>query len=85
MRGLISCAGADFDQITVKGEINKPGSKIGQARNFAGIHWRSDYERGLRLGEAMTLSVLRDQTNNYVGENFEGFTITTFDGATVGV
>jgi hypothetical protein len=29
---LISCAGADFDQITVKGEINKPDSKIAQAR-----------------------------------------------------
>ena len=38
---------------------------------------------GLRLGGAVSHSVLRDQTNNYVGENFEGFTITTFDGTTV--
>jgi hypothetical protein len=38
---------------------------------------------GLRLGEPVSLSVLRDQTNKYVGENFEGFTITTFDGTTV--
>ena len=36
--------------------------------------------RGLRLGEAVALSILRDQSNNYAGENFEGFDITTFDG-----
>jgi hypothetical protein len=40
---------------------------------------------GLRLGEAVALSVLRDRTNNYVGEDFEGLTITTFDGTTVTV
>ena len=48
-------------------------------------HWRSDYEWGLRLGEAAALSVLRDQRNNYAGENFEGFEITTFDGQTITV
>ena len=63
----------------------KPALKIGQARNFAGIHWRSDAEWGMRLGEAVALSVLRDQNNNYVGENFEGFIITKFDGTTVTV
>jgi hypothetical protein len=39
----------------------------------------------LRLGEAAALSVLRDQSNNYAGENFEGFEITTFDGQTIAV
>jgi hypothetical protein len=29
-------------QITVNGEINKLASNIGQARDFAGINWRSD-------------------------------------------
>jgi hypothetical protein len=43
---LISYAGTDADQITVNGEINKLASNIGQARNFAGVHWRSDYEWG---------------------------------------
>jgi membrane-associated phospholipid phosphatase len=77
--------GSDANQITVNGEINKLASNIGQARNFAGIHWRSDYEWGLKLGEAAAISVLRDQSNNYVGEDFEGFTITKFDGTTVTV
>jgi hypothetical protein len=77
---LVDYTGSDASQITVNGEIEKLASNIGQARDFAGIHWRSDYEWGLRLGEAAALSVLRDQSNNYAGENFEGFEITTFDG-----
>ena len=35
---------------------------------------------GLRLEEAAALGVLRDQSDNYAGENFQGFQITTFDG-----
>ena len=82
---MISYTGRDVDQITVNGEINKLASNIGQARNFAGIHWQADYEWGLQLGEAVALSVLRDQSNNYVSENFEGFTIIKFEGTTVTV
>jgi hypothetical protein len=29
------------------------------------------------------ISVLRDQSNNYVGEDIEGITITSFDGTTI--
>jgi hypothetical protein len=82
---LVRYTGPDANQITVNGEINKLASNIGQARDFAGIHWRSDYEWGLRLGEAAAISVLSDQSNNYVGEDFEGFTITKFDGTTITV
>ena len=82
---LAPYTGADADQLTVNGEIAKLASNIGLARDFAGIHWRSDYEWGLRLGEAVALSVLRDQSENSVGEDFTGFTITTFDGNTIAV
>jgi hypothetical protein len=41
---LVSYTRSDANQITVNGEINKLASNIGQARDFAGIHWRSDYE-----------------------------------------
>jgi hypothetical protein len=71
------------DRLTINGEINKLASTIGQTRNFKGIHWRSDYEWGQRLGEAVTLSVLCEQNNNHVGETFEGLAITRFDGTTV--
>ena len=77
---LVDYTGSDASRITVNGEIEKLASNIGQARDFAGIHWRSDYEWGLRLGEAAALSVLQDQSSIYAGEKFKGFEITTFDG-----
>jgi hypothetical protein len=82
---LVPYTAADAAQMTVNGEINKLASNIGVARDHAGIHWRSDYQYGLLLGEAAALSVLSDQSNDYLGENFNGFTITKFDGTTVTV
>ena len=84
-RSLVPYTGADAAQMTVNGEINKLASNIGMARDHAGIHWRSDYQYGLLLGEAAALSVLSDQSSDYPGENFNGFTITKFDGTTVTV
>lgn len=80
---LVPYTGSDAGQVTIGGEINKLASNIGQARNFSGIHWRSDSDWGMRLGEQVAISILRDQNNNYVGENFEGFEITTFDGKSI--
>lgn len=82
---LVPYTGEDAAQMTVNGEINKLASNIGMARDHAGIHWRSDYQYGLLLGEAAALSVLSDQSSDYLGENFNGFTITKFDGTTVTV
>lgn len=79
---LTAYSGADAGQITVNGEINKLASNIGLARNFAGVHWRTDYSDGLRLGEAVALSILADQREMY-GEEFSGFAIRRFDGASV--
>ena len=39
---LVKYAGTDTDRLTLNGEINKLASSIGLARDFAGIHWRSD-------------------------------------------
>ncbi|HUX67871.1 MAG TPA: vanadium-dependent haloperoxidase [Terriglobales bacterium] len=77
-------AGADGGLATVNGEVNKLCGNIALARNFAGVHWRSDYVQGLLLGEAMALTVLADQRRTY-GEAFTGFEITKFDGAKVAV
>jgi membrane-associated phospholipid phosphatase len=82
---LVPYSGSDAGRITINGEINKLASNIGQARDIAGVHWRSDSDYGLRLGEAVAISILRDQSNNHTGEDFEGFTITTFDGKTITV
>jgi hypothetical protein len=80
---LVPYTGSDASEITINGEINKLASNIAIARNFAGVYWRSDYVQGLLLGEAVALSVLRDQNHCYAGENFSGFQIKRFDGTLV--
>ena len=80
---LIPYTESDGNQITVNGEINKLASNIGMARNFAGVHWRSDYSEALKLGEAVAISILRDQKPLYRRENFSGFAFTNFDGQTI--
>lgn len=72
------------DVLTVGGELNKVAANIASGRNFAGIHWRSDYWEAVKLGEAVALGILRDQRKCYF-EDFSGFTLTKFDGTTVTV
>lgn len=76
--------GADAGQLTVGGEINKLASNIGIARTIAGIHWRSDYELSMLLGEAVAVSVLADLGPTY-NESYPGFSFTKFDGTKVTV
>jgi hypothetical protein len=70
--------------LTVGGELNKLAANVAMGRNFAGIHWRSDYTESLRLGEAVAISLLRDQRATYK-EDFDGFTFTKFDGTSITV
>jgi len=51
--------------LTVGDELNKLASNIAIGRNAAGVHYRSDYKGGLRLGEKVAISILRDQLNLY--------------------
>jgi hypothetical protein len=70
--------------LTVGGELDKLAVNIGMGRNFAGIHWRSDLAEGLRLGEEVAISVLREikLTGN---ELLAGFTFHRLDGTPVTV
>jgi membrane-associated phospholipid phosphatase len=76
--------GPDADQITLGGEMNKIAANVAIGRNYAGVHWRSDYAESLLLGEAVAISVLRDSRKMY-NENFNGFTFTKFDGTPITV
>jgi hypothetical protein len=81
---LVSYNGRDRDRLTVGGEMNKIAANVGIGRNHAGVHWRSDYADSLPLGEAVAISVLRDQRETY-NEGFSGFTFRKFDGTTITV
>jgi hypothetical protein len=62
---LLPYTGSDSSQITVGNELNKLAANIGVGRNHAGVHWRSDYQASLLLGEAVAISILRDQRGCY--------------------
>ncbi|HEY6299138.1 MAG TPA: vanadium-dependent haloperoxidase [Candidatus Binatus sp.] len=69
------------DVLTVNGELNKLGHNVSFGHGIhAGIHWRSDTDTSLLLGEAVALSFLKDRARTYN----EPFTIhlTKFDGTT---
>ena len=68
--------------LTVGDELNKLASNMSMGRNAGGVHYRSDGIEGLKLGEAVAISMLRDVAT-IVHEQFAGFTLTKFDGTTV--
>jgi len=74
----------DAGEITVGGELNKLANNIALGRDMAAVHWRSDGFQSLLLGEAVAISILRDQHRTF-NEPFDGFTFTKFDGTTITV
>jgi hypothetical protein len=65
--------GGDAGQMTVNGELHKLAHNISFGHGIhAGIHWRSDTDTSIQLGEAVALSVLRDRAHTYN----EKFTVT---------
>jgi membrane-associated phospholipid phosphatase len=65
------------DTLTVEGELNKLASNIAIGRNIAGVHYRSDGDQGMLLGEQVAVSMLRDYFKLYAEEfcswSFNGF------------
>lgn len=63
---LTNYTGSDAGQLTVNGELHKLASNISFGHGIhAGIHWRSDTDTSIELGEAVALSVLRDRAHTY--------------------
>ncbi len=77
-------APADEPPLTVEGELNKIVSNVSQGRNIAGVHWRTDATESNALGEAATISILREIRRTF-SEPFNGFTFTKFNGETITV
>jgi hypothetical protein len=67
--------------LTVNGELSKIAHNVSFGHGIhAGIHYRSDTDQSILLGEAVALRVLQDRASCY-NEKFS-ITITKFDGTT---
>jgi hypothetical protein len=52
--------------MAVNGELHKLADNVSFGHGIhAGIHWRSDTDTSVELGEAVALAVLNDQTRTY--------------------
>jgi hypothetical protein len=72
------------ETLTVGGELDKLASNIGIGRNFAGVHYRCDSTASNNLGEATTITLLRDLL--LTANEFDGpIQFTKFDGTRVSV
>ena len=81
---VVPYLGSDAGDLTVGGELNKIASNVALGRDTAGVHWRSDANESLKLGEQIAIGILRDQRSCY-NEVFNGFSLTKFDGTTITV
>jgi hypothetical protein len=67
--------------MTVNGELNKLAHNVSFGHGIhAGIHWRSDTDSSILLGEALAISFLQDQALRF-NEKFT-VTFTKLDGTT---
>ena len=76
--------GSDAGQMTVNGELHKLAHNVSFGHGIhAGIHWRSDTDTSIELGEAVALRVLQDRAHTY-NEKFK-VTLTKVDGTTANI
>jgi hypothetical protein len=63
---LRNYGGSDVDKLTVNGELHKLAHNVSFGHGIhAGIHWRSDTDTSIQLGEAVALSILQDRAHTY--------------------
>jgi membrane-associated phospholipid phosphatase len=70
--------GPDSNQLRVGEELDKLAANIAIGRNWAGVHYRSDYAESILLGEQIALVILQEQSDTY-NEEF-ACTLTRFSG-----
>ena len=54
------------DTLTVNGELNKLAHNVSFGHGILdGVHWRSDTDSSIQLGEAVAISILQDRARTY--------------------
>ncbi|MEM6300477.1 MAG: vanadium-dependent haloperoxidase [Pseudomonadota bacterium] len=71
--------------LTVGNELNKLANNIALGRDAAGVHYRQDGIEGLRAGEQQAISLLQDQSRTLNEDDFDGFSLKSFDGSQINI
>ena len=69
--------------LTVEGELNKLAANISIGRDWAGVHYYSDYVESLRMGEEIALGILEEQKMMF-SERFS-MNLNSFDGVPISI
>lgn len=84
----VNCDGSALvdinEKLTVAGELNKLANNISIGRNIAGVHYRSDGEQGMLLGQQVAIQVLSD-LKNLCNEKMYEWSFYGFDGKIINV
>lgn len=64
--------------LTIQQELDKLAANISIGRNFAGVHYYTDYYESLRMGERLAVSILQEQMLTY--REPVSMRFTSFDG-----
>lgn len=75
---LVPYGGDDKAAITIQGELNKLAANISIGRDFAGVHYYTDYYESLRMGERIAVGLLQEQMLTY--REPVSMRFTSFDG-----
>lgn len=70
--------------LTVGDELDKLAWNVAMGRAWAGVQWRADADAGLRLGEAVAITLLRE-LRDLLPEAGARFALRTFDGTALQV
>ena len=84
LTGQCHCGAVEFE-VTVEGELNKLANNVAIGRDAAGVHYRQDGVEGLFVGEQQAIALLQDKSRTLNESNFDGFTLTKFDGTTINI
>lgn len=66
------------ENLSIQGELDKLAANISIGRNFAGVHYYTDYYESLRMGERIAVSILQEQMLTY--REPVSMRFTSFDG-----
>jgi hypothetical protein len=79
---LVAYTGTGSTTMTVGGELNKLASNISLFRNAGGVHWRSDHQQSILLGETLAIRLLQELSITF-NEDMAEFVFSKFDGTRI--